>query len=738
MGKGKTVLVLDGHTNQALACVRSLGRAGYRVLVAGPWSNPLASWSQYCKGTFVVDGAKSTSPAHGAKLLKMHRDLRQWAVRNSVSLVLPLTEPSCILLNLEKELWEGESGIVVGCAPPKLLEKAFNKGLTTSLAMDNGVAVPRTIHPQSLAECYQAVEQIGLPCIIKPVYSNAWVGDSFLPNRGCTYVNESNLGDEVFTSNYQLDTWPLVQELVPGEGKGIFALCDHGRVVAWFAHQRLRDVKPTGSGSSLRKAAPLDPRLLAPAERLLSSMEWHGPAMVEFRDPGGNASPFLMEVNGRFWTSLQLAVDAGVDFPLLWTRILEGEQLPTLLVGDHPEYDQSVILRWVWGDVKRLVHIVRGTPAGFSGHFPSLGEGLREVLGKQPSGTRLEMWRLDDPLPAVGEWVQGIRELVREYLAESGLLRRLRNNKSGRAGYGWGKDLVPSLRRPVLQAPLTTAVSGGGLPDGVSSSGFGGSSNGGGGGGGSIPLANGADVRALTHVHSTWSHDGLLTLEQWVHLARERRCGLVLFSEHEEPGWTREKYGEYVEACRNASTADVKLLPGIEFAQDGIHLLAFGLEELPPRPSSIEELATHVRAAGSILVLAHPGKYDWKIPSDIMESVDSVEVWNSKWIYDGPSGPHPASSRLALEHGKIMMAGQDAHKERHLAELYLLFSSVDRATVLRELTSGTYGVDSPSLARLYGGLPQVMNSVIMAIHHWLRRRLVRILMKAAPLVRRLE
>ena len=29
------------------------------------------------------------------------------------------------------------------------------------------------------------------------------------------------------------------------------------------------------------------------------------------------ASPYLMEVNGRFWGSLQLAIDAGVDFPAL-------------------------------------------------------------------------------------------------------------------------------------------------------------------------------------------------------------------------------------------------------------------------------------------------------------------------------------------------------------------------------------------------------------------------------------
>src|SRR2546430_7744088 len=34
VSRGARVLVLDGQTNQALACVRSLGRAGYDVLVA--------------------------------------------------------------------------------------------------------------------------------------------------------------------------------------------------------------------------------------------------------------------------------------------------------------------------------------------------------------------------------------------------------------------------------------------------------------------------------------------------------------------------------------------------------------------------------------------------------------------------------------------------------------------------------------------------------------------------------
>ena len=105
--------------------------------------------------------------------------------------------------------------------------------------------------------------------------------------------------------------------------------------------------------------------------------------MIEYRDDGGD-TPCLMEINGRFWGSLQLGVDAGIDFPL----------------------------RWVWGDVKRILYIAAGRPRGYSGPFPTLREGIAEVFGPQPDSTSLETWRPGDRWPAVGEVAQGLRELV--------------------------------------------------------------------------------------------------------------------------------------------------------------------------------------------------------------------------------------------------------------------------------------------------------------------------------------
>ena len=389
------VLVLDGHTNQALACVRSLGRAGHEVFVASHRRWPLAAWSRYCRGGFRLTG--ETREAFAA--------LRAWAVHRRIGMVMPLTERACLLCNSERGAWEAV-GTVVGCGPDAMLRRAFDKAQTLAQAAACGVAIPPTRTPDSLEAARAAAAAVGFPCVVKPRFSNPWDGARFLPTRGPVYLSGPANLEAVILTRKQGEYWPLVQAYVPGQGKGAFALCDHGRVVAWFAHERLRDVRPSGSGSSLRRSVALDQRLREPAERLLATLVWHGPAMVEFRDDGLHP-PWLMEVNGRFWGSLELAIQAGADFPALWAAILCGQSVEP--VGC---YREGVTVRWLWGDVKRFLHILRGPPPGYPGRYPGVWQGLRELLGPQPAGTRLEVWDRRDPLPAVAEWVEGFRDLL--------------------------------------------------------------------------------------------------------------------------------------------------------------------------------------------------------------------------------------------------------------------------------------------------------------------------------------
>src|SRR5207249_6605826 len=94
-------------------------------------------------------------------------------------------------------------------------------------------------------------------------------------------------------------------------------------------------------------------------------------------------------------------------------------------------YETGVTLRWLWGDVKRLLYVAAGPPPGCPEPYPSILQGLREVLGPQPHGTRSETWSGDDRWPAVGEWVQGVGDVAGAVRAA--LTRRYFGARSGAA-----------------------------------------------------------------------------------------------------------------------------------------------------------------------------------------------------------------------------------------------------------------------------------------------------------------
>ena len=173
-------------------------------------------------------------------------------------------------------------------------------------------------------------------------------------------------------------------------GFGVSALVRKGEAAAVFAHRRLREVHPAGGPSSAAESIPPEPALVEPALALLRAMEWDGLAMVEFRR-AGSGPPVLMEVNGRPWGTLGLAVDAGVDFPRL---LLEGH------AGPRPEYRAGVQRRWLAGDVKRLFASMAGKPAGYPGKFPSVAEALGDILVR---GAPDFVFRWSDPGPFLGE-----------------------------------------------------------------------------------------------------------------------------------------------------------------------------------------------------------------------------------------------------------------------------------------------------------------------------------------------
>jgi hypothetical protein len=114
-------------------------------------------------------------------------------------------------------------------------------------------------------------------------------------------------------------------------------------------HKRLREYPPSG-GPSTAAASYYSPRLEELGVKLLSALKWNGVAMVEFKFDIHRQDFVLMEINGKFWGSLELALRSGVNFGSDLIRLYRGE-----LLECGSDYDRQMKFYWpLDGDLKTL------------------------------------------------------------------------------------------------------------------------------------------------------------------------------------------------------------------------------------------------------------------------------------------------------------------------------------------------------------------------------------------------
>jgi CelD/BcsL family acetyltransferase involved in cellulose biosynthesis/predicted ATP-grasp superfamily ATP-dependent carboligase len=339
------VLVTDGNTRAALAVTRSLGRAGHEVIVGEKESPALAQTSVHCAGRVSYPDPAVESDAFVDALAESVRTL-------GVDVLLPVADITTFLVTGNRERFPDTCRIPF--APASVIERAADKVDILQTAMRLGVPVPNSVIVNSPSELDGLSLQF--PLVIKPRQSRVRTASRWEASS-VSYADDRDGVVRDLQSRPAHEFPVMLQERIVGPGVGVFACYHHGRPVAVFSHRRLRERPPWGGVSVLCESVEADPVARDCALRLLDDLKWHGVAMVEFKRDLSDGLPKLMEINGRFWGSLQLAIDAGVDFPALLVETL-GDAPPT----QPGPYRTGVRSRWLWGDIESL--ILRFTGSG--------------------------------------------------------------------------------------------------------------------------------------------------------------------------------------------------------------------------------------------------------------------------------------------------------------------------------------------------------------------------------------
>ncbi|MFL5489464.1 MAG: ATP-grasp domain-containing protein [Gemmatimonadaceae bacterium] len=390
-----TVIVTDGDQRAALAAVRSLG-VKYRCVVAATTRVSLAGGSRFASRNVIVPDPLERPGDFANAIISL-------VAEENATLVLPITEPAILAILPVR------ARLLPASVPFPTLESFLaltDKQRLLLEATRLGIAVPsQVVVPDRDALSSIALDNLRYPAVLKPARS---VGEG-ATGRAKVAVTYAADHDELRRKIRALPAaaFPLLlQQRIVGPGTGIFLLIWNGELRAQFAHRRLCEKPPAGGVSVYRESIPLDADLLERSRALLDRFAWQGVAMVEFKRDAATGQPYLMEVNGRFWGSLQLAIDAGVDFPLLMADCALGER-----VTPNRSYRVGVRSRWWWGQVDHLISRVRprATAAPLPPDILSTARAFTDLLlGPFRRRDYEEVLRWNDPRPFLNETVQWI------------------------------------------------------------------------------------------------------------------------------------------------------------------------------------------------------------------------------------------------------------------------------------------------------------------------------------------
>jgi len=392
MNSKQIILILDATQRSALAATRSLGKhSDITVITASESPTSLAGNS--CYSVFSAQyPPPSTEPSAFCNWLC------RFSKEKHISIVYPMTE---ITSQLVLMCHDSLAHCKIPFASYDRVMTIADKGRLVTLAQELNIAHPETqFFENSNKFDFELIASY--PAVIKPNLSHIWLEDRWLSTTVHIAANRQEaewlLSNKEYFKNHPF----LLQEFIPGHGEGIFALYNQGKPITFFAHQRIREKPPSGGVSVLSESRVCNERQLKYAQALLGHVKWHGVAMVEFRvTPEG--VPYLMEVNTRFWGSLQLAIDSGVDFPWLLHQITSGKPVEPV-----EDYQVGQRLRWALGDLDSL-YIALKSPNY------TMTEKLKRIFAffnPVPSSTRHEVNRVGDLMPAWFELKQYLRQLL--------------------------------------------------------------------------------------------------------------------------------------------------------------------------------------------------------------------------------------------------------------------------------------------------------------------------------------
>lgn len=308
------VLLTDGSHKNTLAIMRYLGKLNFKIDILHHKKSAPA-YSKFCNQLIICPNVNDEIA---------YFDFVLYLVKNnSYDILIPVGVKPVEIFSKRLELLK--QFVKIEIPEYNILKVALDKKLTFQFAEENNIPHPKTIYPNNIEEAIILSEKLNFPVIIKSSNESVLKFPTiYIENKNQLIKELENLVEK--EKEQVINSFPLVQERIFGSGFGFFAIYQNGKCKRIFMHKRLRE-NPVSGGISTCAKSFYDTKLLEIGKNILDKLNWHGQAMVEFKQDEKTGEFKLIEINPKFWGSLELCLSAGMNFPLSLCEMAQGQEL---------------------------------------------------------------------------------------------------------------------------------------------------------------------------------------------------------------------------------------------------------------------------------------------------------------------------------------------------------------------------------------------------------------------------
>lgn len=333
-------LVLGTNYYIGLSTVRCLGKMGVPVVTVDyNREEAYGSYSKYVSRALVAPYYKEDPKGFIDFLMDYGKKQEKPPV------LIPTADP---YVEMVDRYWDQLKTVyLLPDLPQGYLSAIVDKDRLYARMKDRGVLVPETLEVTE-ERLYQRVkEELGYPCVVKPVDSHSFV--KTFRKKLFKVFDQEELEKAVETAESK-GLKVVVQRIIQGPDTNKYTFDAYvnteGRVTHCSTFHLLR-LYPNDYGASVYTEHDYNEEIFDYGKKILEDIDFRGFAELEFKKDEQNRKVYLMEINVRIVNFNTLLEKIGLNIPYILYRDLTGNPLPPKEVREK----KNRVFRYLYEDL---------------------------------------------------------------------------------------------------------------------------------------------------------------------------------------------------------------------------------------------------------------------------------------------------------------------------------------------------------------------------------------------------